>query len=390
MLLLPLLAGCVGYEAADVDLTSLAAAAPTAPPGPLPFAAAVAFALRHNPELQRLAAEARAAGADVPPTDLEAEWEGADEMLSLAVDPVALLGLGARGRAIDAATAREAAAVQELAVARWRLIGALAELYAALGALDGITPLQFAQDPEPFVRAGLASPAAAAMAQGATAAAAAERAMLAAEREALLADLRMRLGLLPTAALQPSPQPADVPPPPAADALLRRPDLALAVAQYHVADAEFRAAVAEQWPSLMLGPDIPLRGGAIDAMALLRLPLGASSRATAAKARREAARAAASQALLAAANEAEAARHEATARSARAAATTQMVAASRQALAAAEVALAVEPDAFEPLAERAQQALRDAMEHREAVLAAARARVRAAVAAGWPAAEVQP
>ncbi len=393
-LMWPLLAGCVAYESADLDVRTLATATTATPPlpiGSLSFVDAVALALRHNPVLQRHAADARAAGADVPATEIEAAWEGADEMLSLAVDPVALLGLGPRGAAIDAAKAREAAAIHELAVARWRLIGNLAEVYAAIAAIDAITPTHFDHDPEPFVRAGLASPTAAAMARGAARAAAAERAMLAAEREALLGELRTDLGVVATAAVEPAALPDALLPPPGDDAdVLRRPDLALAVAQYRVADAEFRAAVADQWPSLMLGPDIPLRGGALDAMARLRLPLGAASRATAAKARRDAARAGAATALIAADNEVHTMRQQALASAARAAATTQMTTASAAALAAAEVALAVEPDAFEPLVERAQQALRDAMEHRQAVVVAARARVRAAVAAGWPAMEVAP
>ena len=387
-----LLAGCVGYQQADLDLRGLAGSAPALPPGPLAFADAVTFAFRHNPELQRLAALARAAGADAPATELAVEWEGVDDMLSIAIDPVALLGLGQRGAAIDAASARGAAAVQELAVARWGIAGRIAEVYAAKRALDDVTTPAFAHDPEPFVRAGLASPTAAALARGASAMALAEMMTLESDRYGLLAELRQLLGVLPTAALTLAPVDAAFPPLPPRDQelLLHRPDVVLAVATYEVADAEFRAAVAEQWPSLMLGPDIPLRGGAVDAMALLRLPIGAGGRAAAAKERRDAARASALAMLVAATNEADAAVLHHDASEQRAKATAAMAAASARALGAAEVALAVEPDAFEPLAERAQMALRDAMERREAATANARARVRHAVEWGWPHTEVRP
>lgn len=388
----PLLVGCVGYQRADLELRGLAASSPPLPPGPLAFADAVMFAFRHNPELQQLAAAARAVGVDVPATELESEWKGRDDMLSLAIDPVALLGLGPRGAAIDAATAREAAALQELAVARWRLVGRIAEVYAAMRALDAMNTPAFAHDPEPFVRAGLASPAAAALTRGASAMAQAEATALHSDRQGLLAELRPLLGVMPSTALTLAPVETAFPPLPPRDEarLLTRPDLTLAVASYRVADAEFRAAVADQWPSLMLGPEIPLRGGAVDAMALLRLPIGAGSRATAAKQRRDAARAGAMASLLAATNDADAAALVHDASEQRAAATAAMATASATALAAAEVALTVDPDAFEPLAERAQMALRDAMERREAALAEARARVRRAVAWGWPHTEVQP
>ncbi|HEX5050718.1 MAG TPA: hypothetical protein VFZ65_03000, partial [Planctomycetota bacterium] len=59
-------------------------------------------------------------------------------------------------------------------------------------------------------------------------------------------------------------------------------------------------------------------------------------------------------------------------------------AASAVALRSALVAAAVELDAFDRVAEAAGMAVRDTMERRVASVAEARARVRAAVAAGWP------
>lgn len=384
--------GCVAYEPAAIDLATLAAETPPLPGGDLSFADAVAFALRHNPELQQLAAQARAAGADVPATELQAQWRSFDDMLAVTIDPVALLGLGQRGAAIDVATAREAAALQALAVARWRLIGRIAEIYAATSALAEVEPPDFTQDPEPFTRAGLASTNAAAMARGAVAAAAAERLALAADRSTLQAELRTLLGAkaAPDVALVPVAPTFPPLPPHEEGQLLRRPDLALAVAQYRVADAEFRSAVAEQYPALMLGPDIPLTGGAIDAMVQLRLPIGAGSRAVAAKENRAAARAMVVAAVLEAGNTAADMVRRHAAAEQRAAATTASAAASSAGLLAAEAALDVEVDAFERVAERAQMAMRDAMERREAVVASARARVQRAIAWGWPATEGTP
>ncbi|MEQ1631246.1 MAG: hypothetical protein ABL997_02660 [Planctomycetota bacterium] len=185
--------------------------------------------------------------------------------------------------------------------------------------------------------------------------------------------------------------PADWPPLPLADeqALLRRPDLAVALSRYRTADAEFRKAVADQYPALMIGPDAPLRGGTIDPMAVLRWPIGAAGPAEAARERRTAARSRLSDALAIATNEAAsaAATHDSAVLRERAARTSAR--ASSHAFAVATATLQIEVDAFERVSEKAPMAVRDAMEAREAAIAAARARVRTAVAAGWPAVEVQ-
>ncbi len=385
LLLLPL-AACVGYEAADVNLGEVGAGLPSAPDSPLSFEAAVAFALRHNPGLQALAAEARGAGADVPPTALEGQWDGHDERLAVMLDPIALLRLGERGAAADLAAARGDEAVQALAVARWRLVGRSAEVYATLPALAAVPVPDVAVDPEPFVRAGLASPVAAAQLRAAAGGAAAEATAHAADRAGLLAELRALLGLpagaevTPAAAAPALPEPA-----PGDDALLRRPDLALALARYRVADAAFRTAVAAQYPSLSIGPDLPLSGGGgVDVMAFVKLPLFADGPAIAAKERRTAARARLVEAFVAASAEAHVATSQHRAAAQRADAAAAGAEASSTAFAAATAALATEVDAFGPVAGSALEAVRMASEHRMAAVAAARARVQHAVAWGWP------
>jgi hypothetical protein len=392
-----LLVGCVAHDPAPLDLELAAARAPELPPytGALPFDAAVAFALQHNPELQQLTAEARAAGLDLPATELQGQYQGDRRMLALMVDPLALLEIGQRGAARHLTSARAAEAAATLAVARWQRIARIAELYAADAALAALPPptLELEGEPgagldgEPFVRAGLASPQAAAQARAAVLAAAAERATIDTERAQLGSELRTLLGLRRGAPLQLAPL-DDAPPPLPADAtvaLRRRPDLTLALARYETADAEFRRAVADQYPALMIGPEAPLRGGMLDVMAWLRWPVFAAGPARAARERRTAAGAAVQVALQQAEFELDRATRQQQLTELRAAAASASAAASHRALAAARIAIAIESDAFDRLAERAQMAVRDAIEHRMATVEAARARVQMAVAGGWPA-----
>ncbi|MCU0863677.1 MAG: hypothetical protein MUC36_07805 [Planctomycetes bacterium] len=384
-----LLLGCVSHDPAPLDLELAAASAPDLPPGTtaLPFATAVAFAQQHNPELQQLTATARAAGLDVPATELQGQYQGDRRMLAVMVDPLALLAIGQRGAQSQLASARAAEAAAALAVARWRLLGRIAELYAADRALASLVPPSLELDGEPFVRAGLASPQAAAQARAAVTAAALERATIASERAQLGSELRTLLGLRRGAPLQLTPLAACavVAPTDTAATFRRRPDLALALASYDTADAEFRRAVTDQYPALMIGPEAPLRGGMLDVMAWLRWPVFAAGPARAARERRTAADAAVRLALQQAELELDRADRTHQLAELRAAAAAATAAASQSALAAAQIAVALESDAFDRLAERAQMAVRDAIEHRMATIEAARARVQLAVAGGWPA-----
>lgn len=383
------LAGCVAYEAEDVTLQQSAAALPRHV-GTLTFDQAVALAMAHNGEIQAREAECRAAGLDVMPTELQGQLQ--QESLALMIDPLALLGLTQRGASSFLAESRAAEAAAALAQARWRIVAAIAEVFAHHRALDGLQQVPLvAVDGEAFSAAGLASPVALDQVRGAAASAEAERHAIATEKATQVADLRQMLGLSPSSELDLVLPPADWPqmPPAEEKTLLRRPDLALALARYRTADAEFRKAVADQYPSMMIGPDVPLRGGTIDPMAILRLPLGAAGPAEAAHERRNAARSRLSDALALAANEAASSTAQYEAAVVRERAVRASARASAHALAAATAALQVEVDAFERVSEKAPMAVRDTMEAREAAVAAARARVRSAVAAGWPAAEAR-
>lgn len=380
------LAGCVAYDADDSTAASVAAAAGRRTGGAFPWPAAIAAALEHNPELRALAAEARATGAVSQPFDLEVEYRGEPEMMAALVDPTALVGLGVRGASTEAAHAAAAAAVERLAVARWRTIAAVVEIFAIDAALAAIPIATVDVDAGAFERAGVASRLACAQLRAARARLAAEASEIGAERARNRARLRELLGLPPGVPCEPI---GDAPPidQPAATeaAVLRRPDLAVATAELRLADAEFRRAVAEQYPTLRLGPEVPLRGGPTDVLAMLRLPLATTGLAVAARERRDGARERLLGAWLAASNEAAAA--DAALAAARQVddAATAAFAASRQALEIGAVAVRVETDAFDRLADAATMTARDAMERRVATVARVRAEVARAVAFGWPA-----
>lgn len=380
------LSGCVAYTALDQDLASVATEVRARAGGRFSFDAAVALALRQNPGLQAAEARARAAVAATAPVTLASEWSSHDDTLGVMLDPLELLGLGPRGGALTVLDAEAAAAAQQLAEERWRVVGAVAEAFLVEGVLARWQVPEPAGDADAFERAGLAARVAAARLRAAQARARAEASEVASLRAQNLDELRRLLGLGATAALEPDVSDGGLlqQPPADADALLQRPDLRVAQARLAVADAGFRAAVADQYPSLMVGPDFPLSGGDLQMMAQLRLPIGMHGRAVAARERRDAALAELEAAWLDAQNGAASAATALEAAQAVAGATAAARRSSDEALRTAVVAVQVEVDAFDALADAAAMAVRDAVEHRMAAIALARAQVRRAVAFGWP------
>jgi outer membrane protein TolC len=379
-------AGCVAYVADDADANTVAAEAAQRSGGTFTFATALAAALRQNPELQALEAKARAAGAVTQPLEVQSEYRSDDEMLAVMLDPIALLGLGARGAAQGLADAAAAEAVAALAAGRWRVTAAVAEIFVMDTALRSLSVPDLAVDVAEFERAGLASPIAAEQVRAAQARAAAETFELAREAEANRAALRNLLGLPAGTPVELAPSDAEpLRQPQATDgAVLARPDLALATARFRVADAEFRAAVADQYPSLMLGPEFPLRGDPLELMAILRVPIGMAGRAEAARERREAARATLASAYVQASNGACTAERELAAAAAGETGAALSLRASTRELATARIALQVEIEGFDRYAKAAAMVVRDTMERRAATTAHVRARVQRAVAYGWP------
>ncbi len=378
-----LLSSCVAYRAAPVDLEETARDLDARSVPEIDFAHAVGFAYAHSPELLRLRAEARAAGLDVMPFDVTAGYDQHDEQVMATFDPVALVQ---RGAAAKAAHARQVAALAALREEERKLAAEIAECFLIEGALGGRTLPAEAPEPQAFVEAGLASDAAAAQARSAREARAAEELTISAERTANLARLRRLLGLGADAPLAVSLPPGPFPSIPEAsrERLLKRPDLALALARYDVADAEFREAVRMQYPSIEIGPAYRWDGSGWGALAELRVPIGASKQARAAEERREAARHAVEAALLAAEEEAATREAELRAAIARAKAAGAEADAMAREYEAATARLEVEGDAFGEAAWRAATAVAAAAEARESAVLEARARVAYAAAYGWP------
>jgi hypothetical protein len=389
-LLLPLLAavpGCVAYTEDPTDLTTVAIETDARAGGHLTVDTAIGLALRQNPELRALEASARAAGAaTLVPLQTQAEVRGGPETAGWMFDVPGLLQFGPRGGATAAAEARAAEAVQALATARWQTAVAVVEAFLVDAALAELTVPDTELDVDAFAAAGLASPVAAARLRAAQARAASERAELQRQREQNLAALRHLLGLPRGAELTCEPPATEyvAQPQASSDALLARPDLALAAMRFRTADAAFRQAVADQYPMLQIGPEVMFGGGPLEVMGMVRWPLLAHGEAAAARDRRDAARATLEDALLEAQSASTAAEHELAAAHATEVATATGVAASSRALASARAALQVEPNAFERFAEAAQMAMRETMDHRMATAALARATTRRAMAFGWP------
>lgn len=377
------LGSCVSYTADDVDPASIAAEVRQREGGQFTFEQALALAFRQNPELRAAAARARAAGADLEPFALQGEYRSGRKMLGVMVDPIALLDLGPRGAQNAVLDAEAAAAVVELAHARWRVAAGLAEVVAIeLGLAELAVPV-IAVDADAYERAGLASVVDAERVRAAKAMAAAERLALDTERERNRTRLLRLLGLPMTADVRIATPVID---PPVRDdaALLRRPDLALATARFGTADAEFRAAVAAQYPTLMIGPEFPLGTSAVEWMSVVRLPIGAWGRARAAHANREAARADLEAAFLDASRQARDLEVIVAETGARAQAAHAALLASAGRLAAALTAVEVDVDAFAMVAEAAGMTIRDTAARRQAELAHRRASNELDVAYGWP------
>jgi hypothetical protein len=392
-----LLSSCVAYRAAPVDLAQTARDLDARSVPEIDFAHAVGFAYAHSPDLQRLRAEARAAGLDVPPFGVAFGYDQHQAEWTALLDPVEIVQ---RGAAAKAARARQVEALAALREAERGLAAEVAECFLVEAALAERTLPVEAPDPQAFERAGLASEAAASQARGAREARAAEELAISAGRASNLARLRRLLGLAAGAPLRLSLPPAPFPslPEPSRGRLLSRPDLAVALASYGVADAEFREAVRRQYPSLEIGAAyvdadggsgaghaaVTVDGAAWGILAQVRIPVGASKQARAAAERREAARHAVEQALLEAEEQATSREAAYRAAVARAKADAAEAEAMKREYAAASARLAVEGDAFGDAAWRAATAVAAAAGARESEVAAARARVAYAAAYGWP------
>jgi len=379
-------AGCASYESEDVSLPDLADEVAARQIGPVDFAGALEHAREHNPELKRLRAEARAAGFDVPPTDVILLGNTNKEDLKFAADPLALSMLGLRGAKARAAEARRLAMLAETKQREHHIAARIGEAFLIERTLLRFQPPSVDVDPDRFRAAGLASDVAWAHVAHARAAAAAEARAIATARADNLALLRRLLGVGKNAELELILPDGEFPAIPAQsdERFLSRPDLAAALARYQSADAVFRAAVTAQYPTILIGGEWEFPDGILGGVASLRLPVGAGGPARAAKARREASRHELEQTYLAAQEDARRAEEDFAEASQREFATGLGADAARAGLRAALVELEVSPDAFGPMADAAPRAQRNIREARIAALRAARLRVQLARAYAWP------
>ena len=380
------IAACVAYRPQPVELAAVADEVAARRVQTLDFPAAVAHARAHSPELKTLAAQARAAGFEVPPVNVSATTNLGGSHGAVLTDPIALLRLGPRGAATKLADARQAEILTALAEEERRIAAAVAEAFLLERTLRtlGAPPIEI--DAAAFHSAGLASDVDRDRVAAARRGQQAENLTVAAERRANFARLRRLLALGPQAELELVLPVGDFPalPEPKRENLLRRPDLAVALARYKTADAALRKAVADQYPSIVIGGTLEFDGGDLGGLGAIRVPLGADKPARAAIERREAARLQVEAVLLQAQQEAgeRAAQYEAA--RARADATAVAAQVTAAALRSSVVRLEVESDAFREAAQNANKAVFTAGLAREAALEEARARVGLAAAYGWP------
>ncbi|MCZ6788279.1 MAG: hypothetical protein O7E54_14055 [Planctomycetota bacterium] len=387
-----LLTACISYKSEDVRLPVVADAIEARPGGRFDFEDAAARARARSPALLAQAARARAAGADIPPANVFGSANFRQDHWRIAADPLALARLGPRGAASKAAAARQFEALAVLGEMERSIAADVAECFLVERVLRDRRAPEIPDDTEAFRSAGLASVTHDKMIRAARASARTESLEIESTRRENLARLRYLLALGPAAELDlvlpEGPFPAL--PEPTRSRLLSRPELAVMLARYRTADAEFRQAVVEQYPRFVVGGELPLNPPGAGAIVALKIPIGASARARAAGARREAARLAIEEALLRAQHDAEKRTAALEASKARSFSTARSATAASDRLRTSLVRLELDPDSFGAAAEAALRAVRVSARAREAAVAEGRDRVSYVEAYGWPLQEETP
>jgi outer membrane protein TolC len=309
----------------------------------------------------------------------------------IGTDILSLLGIGPRAaeRALARALRSERiCAHHERARA---LVGELAEAFAVERALRGLEPPEAALDIEAFESAGLASKSVLAAARSVRAEGEAERRILDAQWQDARREIARLIAAAPDAALDIAPVGDGWPSlaePDRQRLVLARGDLQRLLASWRVADRRYRYAVARQYPNLVvgLGTNVDMR----TPMQLVRLelPLDAPAEARAASHARDAAFHRLDAGVLGAMHDAESARLGLVESEAMLESSTERQRAARALLRAQGALLETTPTALGAYVLVAGREIDAAHQVREAAVAAARARVRAARAAGWPAPEM--
>ncbi len=384
------LPGCVHYRAAPLDVgRSLRSSAPPVA-SVWTFDGAVRHAIEHNPDLAALRARAMAVNVDPPRAPVEGSvGRGSDERgeIGLSVDALSLLGLGSRPYEVALACARRNEAFMAHHERARGIAGEIAEALSVERALAGLTEPEYRVDVGAFVRAGLEAGSAETAAAATAEAWKAEQAARVAERKSSQLALVRALGLPPGSEVRVEPVPAAWPmvPEAAPTALVAaRADIQRRIAAFETADRELRLAVRGQYPSLILEPALAFDPATLFGAVRLQLPTGMSGAIRAAESAREAARAEVESAVLDALREAGDARARWTAAAAALAAAQKRVESSSALLASSRLRLEVASGSPVETVLAADSVVDAAAGLRAATLEEARARVRAARAAGWP------
>jgi len=389
--LLLLLGACVHYHAAPVDMEATVLEAPAPPGGALPYEKAVEWAVLHNPDLLALRKRAAAVNVSVPPEPPEVE-AGIDSdrnpELVLVLDVFSLLGTGRRGAVKALARARRNEAWMAHHQRAREIAAEIAEAYEVERVLASLPMPEATFDPAPYVRAGFAPASAESVMRATAEALKAEARRREAERASNRLALLRLLGASSLASVEiAAPPDAPWPEPPPADwrqVLKARADLQRRLASYEVAEGEFRRAVAEQYPALVVSPSVGGDPTGFFGAVTVTLPIGASKEARAAEAARDAARLELEGAVLDGLRDAEAARHQAEAAAATLMAATMRRAAQEEILRTAMAELEGRSGSFLDVVFSVEGVVDAAAAEREAALDEVRARLAAARAAGWP------
>jgi outer membrane protein TolC len=379
-----------GRPAPPLDPVALSVAlsgAPSpAPAGPLAYEDAVRRAVAGSPELA--AARKAVEGVNLWPAREPLGLSMGDDSdgrvaAGLEIDALSLLGLGPiRAERCLARARRDEATIAWHARTR-EVAGEIAEAYAVEGALrEAPAPPAFL-DAEAYVRAGLAPAASTSAAEAARISIAADEVSREAERRAQRLRVGRHLGLTPEGApvllVTAAPWP-DVPPADAARLLAVDPEVQRRLAAHEVARAEVARAHMGRYPSLVLSPSLAFDPRYFFGAVGVRIPLGAGAQVRAAVARLESARLSVRAAVLEALERAAA--WQAAER--RAGAARARFDASGALATAEKTRVEAQGEGFTEAVLAGNSVVDAARGLREAVVEAARARVRAALAAGWP------
>ena len=381
--------GCMRYTSSPVD-PSVALRSSRPPAGPIPYEAAVRWAIEHNPELRALAwrADAAAWSPASEPVEIGA-GRGSDTRseAGLSLDALSLLGLGTRRAEVALACARRDESWMAFHERARAIAGEIAEWYAVDAALAEMPPYPAVGiDVRAFVNAGLDAPASEAAALATESDVRTENAERATQRRAVRSAVARLLGL-GDATLELAPTATNWPAMPkiAPETLATtRIDVQRRLASFEVADRALRRSVAGQWPGLVLGPQVALDPTTLFGTVKLRIPVGAGREVRAAESVREAARAEVEVAVLAALQDArDTSDRLAQAERLTVAARTRFDASTRLGD-ATRVRLSVAGGSVTETLFAQDAVLASAKALREALVNEARARARAAVANGWP------